>query len=206
MVGLGHANLRLVRRDLIFMRKEIINNKGFTIFELLVSTSIIIMLTALFLANYHGTGQKADLNTAAQALASDIRRAQSYALGLKEFEGSTPDGGWGVHFQEGNNFYIIFADDDSDGVYNDSGDYYSQTDFSDGIRIETLLGDGGGLPAGPNSQGHIVFIPPDPEISFCGGNHNCTASYSEDMEIILTNDIDYKTIYVNKFGLVDVLN
>ena len=101
------------------------NNCGFTLIELIVSISIIGILTVVFIADFRAAGKKGDLSAAAQQMVSDIRKVQSYTLGLKEFDpGSgldSPDGGWGVFLTRQtprNIFYKIFADYDNNLICN----------------------------------------------------------------------------------------
>ena len=91
--------------------KIIKNNLGFTMVEMIVSIGIVAMIAGIFLANYRGSDRSNQLNLAAEELASNIRLAQSYSLGLVEFEGVTP-GAWGVNLKTGDDYYIIFADSD----------------------------------------------------------------------------------------------
>lgn len=148
------------------------------------------------MANYHGTNKRSELGIIKQKLVSDIRLAQNYSLGSKEYEtDETPDGGWGVHFSLVDpNHYIIFADKDGDFRYN------NDSDKDKAIEIKTL-------PAGVtiNSfspvQGNaldIVFYPPDP-ITYVNGNINTNA------QITIKENINNSTaiVLVNFFGLID---
>lgn len=186
------------------------NLTGFTLIELIVSTFIIGLISTIFMANYHYGGQVGKVSMEAQKLVSDIRRAQSYTLGLKEFKGIRPDGGWGVYFnkQGGNEYkYIIFADygDGSGGsnnqkYNNDSGfdETFQTVDLSNNIEISDIKIDN----ASKNIL-HLTFEPPDPAIYICDNVGSC----GNEAEIILTDvDGNTKTVLVNIFGLVDVEN
>jgi len=88
---------------------------GFTLVEILVSISIMIVITAITLVNYRAGEGRTALNNAAQKMASDIRLAQQFALGEKEFKGQTPQA-WGVCITSSGAYsyfsdtYYIFAD------------------------------------------------------------------------------------------------
>jgi len=175
----------------------------------MISTFVIATLLTVSLVNYHAYGQRADLNMAAQKLASDIRQAQSYSLSLKEFNGVSPEGGWGIFVQERNNFYRIFADgiDTYNKEYDDPGESNINftINFPKQIKVSEVKGDGGNVPGGPNAELHITFEPPDPVVSMC--SKNCSQLYNDYVEIFLANDQnDTVSVIINKFGLVDVVN
>ena len=174
------------------------NKKGFTLFEMMISTFIIATLAAVTLVNYHSYGRKADLNMAAQKLASDIRRTQSYALSLKEFGGMPPDGGWGIFCQKSGSDYIIYIDANNNQFYN-AGEEYDNIALAQGVNINDLLLDGTS-----RNNLYLTFEPPDPAVYICWNSAQCDNNIAE---IELSNSAgEAKTIKVNKFGLVDVVN
>ena len=78
-------------------RKGLIDQRGFTLVEILVVIFIIGTMSAAVLFSF-GKGQEgAMLTRAAAAFESDIRRAQILAITSHDFEGSTPCG-YGVHY------------------------------------------------------------------------------------------------------------
>jgi Tfp pilus assembly protein FimT len=169
------------------------NNFGFTLVELLVSLSIIIMMTTLFLANYHSSNERSKLSSASQQMASDIRLAQSYALGSKKFNGAIPPGGWGVYFNETNTSYIIFADNDGGKDYDDPGEKFSEIDLPANVTISSI---------DVANDVDIVFLPPDPEVFFNG----LTAPAVNSVQIELSDGETVKTVEVNYLGLVDAID
>ena len=172
------------------------SKRGFTLIELLISIFIIVMMSGLFMVNYHNTNKRSELGVIKQKLASDIRLAQNYSLGSKTYDGiTTPNGGWGVHFSLADpTHYIIFADKAAAGFPNGNQAYNT------GEAIETKT-----LPAGitinslsPANTVDVIFFPPDP-ITYINGLDNTTA------EITLKENINNSTavISVNFFGLID---
>ncbi|MBU4375575.1 prepilin-type N-terminal cleavage/methylation domain-containing protein [Patescibacteria group bacterium] len=174
------------------MFKKLKNNAGFTIIELLASTFIVALISGIFLANYRAGDRQASLAGAAQKMASDIRLVQNYALGLREFQGVFPAGGWGVHFEAGNSGYIIFADNDIAEYDYDAGEEYAAVSLPDNVTIDSI--DVGAFL-------DIVFLPPDP-VTYMNSASNISA------QIILKDNQtgSTKTIQVNFLGLVDVVN
>lgn len=181
---------------------------GFTVIEVLVSLSIIVVLSIVSLANFHSYKSQGDLSMAAHKLVSDIRQVQGYALSLKEYApiSDCPDGGWGLYAEESGTSYVLFADSDSDDIYNAVNETYNTINLPDGIFMREFLGNGGAMPGGPNTEVHITYEPPDPVIMLCRGTVNCTQDYN-DIEIILENSNgDTISVIVNIVGLVDVNN
>lgn len=173
-----------------------INNIGFTIFELLVSISIIALLSGLILVNYHSANKRLELVNAAQKMVSDIRLTQNYALGLKEFNGVPPSGGWGLYFNlSSSGSYVIFADSNNDKDYT-SGEEFKIFNSPAGIEMSSVYV---GQTAVADSA-VITFIPPDPTI------------YITDAELFIKITLKEnqgnttKTIEVNSLGLVDVID
>lgn len=171
---------------MLFFNKK---SAGFTMMELMVSIFIIALISGIFLTNYHSTNKRSELILTAQKLVSDIRLMQANSLGAVELAGEVPEGGWGVHFNEGDSDYIIFADIDADYTY-DGGEEYKIINLPGSITINSIdIG---------NSV-DIVFEPPDPTTYI---NTDPVAN----VQIELTDGDSSKTIEVNFFGLIDVID
>jgi len=185
--------------------KNISRQAGFSLIELVTSLSIISILTALFLANYHTINQRTDLVMTAQTMVSDIRTAQSNALGLIEYDGEVPVGGWGVFLSgyTGDNHYVIFADLDGDQAA--SGDESSQNFgsktviFPDKISIDSIY-----LPN--NSEvlkTNIIFLPPDP-LTYIVTDQGTSTAINIRLKESVNNTT--KTIRINFLGLIEVID
>ncbi len=174
---------------------------GFTLIELMVSISIIAIISSMYLVNYRSANKATQLSLAMQKLSSDIRLAQNYSLGLVDFNGEIPEGGWGVHFNQGDNFYTIFADsfDDTIGSYtfDDSSEEFRKINLPKGVSIDSIaIGDTPDM----ESSLDIVFLPPNPT-TYINGVDNTKA------KITLKNtDNNTSDIEVNFFGLIDILD
>lgn len=88
--------------------------KGFTLTELLIVIAILVVLTALAIANYKGIGNRKDVELQAQKFVSVLKQAQMMALTGEKIDGSRPNA-YGVYIEENVKTYILFADKDNDG-------------------------------------------------------------------------------------------
>jgi prepilin-type N-terminal cleavage/methylation domain-containing protein len=178
-------------------KRKACHNKGFTLLELVVSIAIIAMITGLFMANFHSSSARSLLIVTAQKLASDIKVAESQALGSQIFGSALPPGGWGIHLDlTANTKFIIFADNDGDGAYTQS-EKYKETILPGKIYINGMAQSGGGA---VNNPIDIMFIPPDPTIQIKSG----ATSYN-DVVVTLSDSNSTKKVLVNFFGLADVI-
>jgi prepilin-type N-terminal cleavage/methylation domain-containing protein len=181
-----------------FLKRE-----GFTLIELVVSIAIVASITGIFLANYHSANKQSELTMAAQKLVSDIRLAQNYSLGSKEYGGNMPSGGWGAHFNKTSSpgSYRIFADSNGNMEYDageDDKDKGGQiVDLPGGVRIAEI-NTGSSI-----NLVDITFLPPDPVTNIWDGanNYNMAQIKLQGEDASLT-----KTVLVNFFGLVEVID
>jgi len=188
-------------------KKKIKNNRGFTLAELMVSVAVIVIVSAMTLVNFRSSSDNNKSIMAAQKLASDIRMVQGWALSLKDFNGSSPDGGWGVRFLKNESSYIIFADIDESKKYRASEDStpnnenYRVVKILNDIKINTLRFNG----TTNRNYGYIVFIPPEPKTEIGGSpnesNDNLQTESANTIEIELEGGTK---VTVNKYGMVDI--
>lgn len=165
-------------------------NKGFTLIELLVVTSIIVLFTALVLANYRLGEKQLGLQRAAHQLAQDLRRAQEMALSSQKINGQVPKG-YGVYFNKNQAFqYILFADLDGNQQYSGSSEKKEEKTLEGIVRISQLSPE-----SDSDSALTITFVPPDPTTVF----------YPDAATAFITLSAEgTKTIQVNKAGLIAV--
>lgn len=191
---------------------------GFTLAELLVTIFIIGLISAFMIVNYRDTGKNGELNMAAQKMVSDIRLAQSFSLGLKEFNCPAdlpdfpggmkfPDGGWGVSFDTTTqNSYFIFADCNGSGLVS-ADNIFKTVNFQSGVNLSNLSAyDGGGSEI---DRINTVFTPPDPKTDIKGYKYHGNKwddLESEYIRINNTSNTNCKKVMVNKVGLVDFVN
>jgi len=161
---------------------------GFTLIELVVVTSIIVLITALILPNYRAGDQQLSLQRAVHKLTQDLRRAQEMALSSQEFDNQTP-AGYGIYFDKNQpTKYILFADIDGDGQY-------FNPDPEEMVEEITLEGQAIISDLSPETLStlNIVFVPPDPDVSFYPDADSASITIKTEEE---------KTVQINKAGLI----
>jgi prepilin-type N-terminal cleavage/methylation domain-containing protein len=188
-----------------YCMKNIDNNRGFSLVELVISVAIISLLTTIFLANYHSINERTDLAMTAQTLVSDIRFAQANALGLIKYGDDIHEGGWGV-FMSSNpdeRRYMMFADIDSskDASSDESEQIFGAktVNLPEKISIDSIYLDSGA----PVSDVNIIFSPPDP-LTYIVTNFGETQAINIRLKEAINNTT--KTVRINFLGLVEVID
>jgi len=186
------------------------NNKAFTLIEILAVISIIILLSGIVLVNYRVGERQFALQRAAGKLASDIRRAQEMAVASEECQpcgGGIPAGGYGISIVKWSESYKLYADENNDKHYEFIHEsYVEQIYYEKGVMLKDVrLLDPNRNPI----EITINFTPPDPEINLQGD----VGTHTESKEAVITlclTDTDCldpkntKTITVNKAGRIDI--
>lgn len=186
---------------------------AFTMMEMLVSISVIMIISIIFIANYRNTNKRTDLIMTSQMTVADFRFAQNNSLGLVKYNASVPAGGWGIHINTNDNSYTIFADLDApetpgymrydastEGVY----DYGARkTSFGENMVIESLSIYNGSLWL-PATQANITFLPPDPQTNIFNPDTDLEGRLIE-IEIKDLRGGDIKKIQINFLGLIEVV-
>ncbi|MCD4705936.1 prepilin-type N-terminal cleavage/methylation domain-containing protein [bacterium] len=120
-------------------RKTTNNNFGFSLIELLVSVSILIIITSISVNSFSMWQKNENLKQSALTLMSNIQKTQVMSLSGQMYNGSVPDS-YGVYFNDTNlTSYIIFADVDGDHIYdNDGTEMLATYDLLDDVSISNL--------------------------------------------------------------------
>lgn len=187
----------------------LISKPGYTFLEMIVSISIVVMITALFIANYNAANKRTDLVMLGQKLVADFHQAQNNSMGLVSYHGDVPAGGWGIHFDTTQpDRYVVFADLNGPGeagymVYDASQegvqDYGARTTiFSPNLKLDSLV-----MGASNISNVNVTFLPPDPQTNIYSGMATGTS-----LQIKLKDERNntFRTIQVNFLGLVEVID
>lgn len=197
------------------------NKSGFTLIEMITSISLVVMITAIFVANYRTGNKRTDLIMTAQKLVADIHAAQNNTLGLVKYGDEVPAGGWGLSFSVASPQYTLFADLDRPAS-NEPGqiwpkdpgymDYNPSTEglvdlgarvvnLPQGIEISSIMINDTSQTGYPSAN--VSFLPPDPKTNIYYG-----FSTSSVLRINLREKSTgkIKTVRVNFLGLVEVIN
>jgi prepilin-type N-terminal cleavage/methylation domain-containing protein len=157
---------------------KVINQKGFTLLEIVLAMSVLAILLGIATINLMGATNKTYQTTTATTLYVDLRSQQVKAMN-GDTEGSGTTGAYGVYFQPTQ--YILFR-----------GNSYSPinpTNFA--VKIPTDVNFTNIL--FPNSQ--IVFASGSGEFANFASGHN---------SVIINNvqGLGQKTVTLNRFGVV----
>lgn len=169
-------------------------NRGFTMFELMITISIMVIISALVLVNFRGFNRQVAVGRAAQEVSLTFRSAQARALAVQKFAptGQFPQG-YGVFFTKtANTSYILFADLDKNGLYAEN-EKVDEIILPKPLIISGLFAKEKTSPPGTSYRElHIVYYRPDPVIVMRGVNESGISSDlgAGDVEIILGSSDD----------------
>jgi len=175
--------------------------KSFTLVELMVVISIIVILSLIMIPNYRSFQKDLALRRAAIKLAQDIRRVQGIVMAATECEecgGGVPSTGYGIHFKLAwGTYYKIYADDGNEKYGGGDTQIGNDIYLEKGIFIYSVS---------PSSLS-INFKPPDPiiKIETEAGVDQTNATITLCIEgSDCLDPTKTKAIAVNKAGLVAV--
>jgi type II secretory pathway pseudopilin PulG len=186
-------------------KKQQTSHLAFTLIEIIVVIGIFVGLMSAAVVNYRSGNRQSQLRLTAQSLATNIRLAQSYAVGSKDFvdlSGSdhisqAPVGGWGINLNKNNpGYYQIVVDLNDDHLFDSTNDkVFRKINLPETIIIDDIIDSN----TGTVSSGTIFFKPPEPETFINGSANNW-------ITIILKDQFEATTsqVTVNFFGLVEV--
>ena len=173
--------------------------RGFTLIELLVVMGITMMLSVSAIG-YSRTGEETlNLQISVQKVLTDINQVTSYALSSPGRKSNPNERycGFGIHFDQGKETYIVFGDvrpsgtdkkcSDSDRKYVEGAD---DKLFSSALKHSTIDNTGG--------VNDILFVPPDPTLYITNGSGMATTTTS--VEIKIKGRGDTGSICVNPIG------
>jgi len=143
---------------------------GFTLIELIVVISIITIITTIVVFQQRNANDQFQLDNAANKFVFEIRKAQTYALGVQRYEEIDEDEqfdvGYGVYFRNAQDNISFFADRPGGTLnrYDADDEVISTITFPEGITIS-------GIQSGPMGVGNgsIVYRRPDPQAYIYAG-------------------------------------
>ena len=181
-------------------------SKGFTLIEMLVTVSLIIIITSATLLNFNSLGDAFDLDREVQSVAQDIKNAISMTMALEEYEGAPADRivAYGIRFINNSDeyeriVYFINPDDPTDGL---------TTSVLETVRIEKskIVSIKTSQIGVSRSEIVIVFVPPHPKTFIGTIGSSWTSQYDNAyIEIASKSDsTNTRTINVNKYGRIEI--
>ena len=175
-------------------------NKGFTLPEVLVVLSIIVIISTFMIINFRDAEESGKLQRSAQLLVQKIRKAQNLAMSSVEYQGAVP-GAYGIYMEKQSPIlYTLFVDLNGNYAWNGIGGggdgMVEELSLEEGIEIIDII---------PGPKLHITFIPPDPSV-LINSNVNTT-----DVTITLRRvggvcPEDCRYVKLNNKGWVSVSN
>ena len=185
-------------------------NRAFTLIELMVTVSLISLLSVLTLANFRQGNKQFALTRSAYQLAQGIRRAEEMAISSQEFKGAF-QGGFGIHLtltptNQDRGQYTLFVDCDNDNQFDEvsltcsdcTGGSCTPNSFSE--KVETIFLEKGIYISelSPSAESLVIkFYPPDPVVTI-----NPDASLAS---VSLTfGQSQKKEVKINKAGLIEI--
>ncbi|MDD5606319.1 MAG: type II secretion system protein [Candidatus Pacebacteria bacterium] len=172
--------------------------KAFTLVELLVVLSIIVIMTAVIIVNYRPGERTINLQREGVKLSQNVRKVQAMlgsnweaCSGQENYEYS-----YGLFLDVEQEQYIIFADCDGNKEYNEEQDGIVEIiELEKDIEIASIK-------YGEEETNilSIVFVLPDPTVYF-----SPSADYA-DITFQTNNGNNSVTIRINKIGLVEFLS
>ncbi len=151
-----------------FLNTNKIKTGGFTALEMIVVVGIMALVATLILANISSFGDRLSVDRAAEEIASSVRQAQAFGLGVKESGvGSGIFPGYGLYFQNtANNSYILFADKNNNLQYS-ADEKVSEFFLSNNVQIFNLCANQKQTPVGPCGLADLtaIYLRPQPQVS-----------------------------------------
>jgi len=187
------------------------HRSGFTLFELMVTISLVVLLLTLSSLSYRNANKRTELVLTAHQVGAMGRLAESYAASAKEFDTTTVGQNiWGLYFDKSNAVsakkIIMFVDKNINSRY-DLGEEVKTLDLPRQIAVSLILKPNPSSPADWISaeQAVVLFTPPDPKTKLWCNIGNTWIS-TDILRVVLKDDANQsvKDIRFNFFGLIDV--
>jgi prepilin-type N-terminal cleavage/methylation domain-containing protein len=145
-------------------KRPLSTQRAFTIVELLVTLTIVVLVTGIVMIRYSSFNSSVLLTSQAYLTAFDVREAQSLAVSVRGRSSEFREE-YGLYFDMGTpNSYILFQDDDSNGE-------------NDPVRYNTSAND--------EAIGSPYKIDPRFTIlNVCGTNNSSRTCYTDDEDTL----------------------
>lgn len=180
--------------------------RGFTLMELLVVTGIVVIISAIMLANHAAFGGSITLRNLAYDIALSLREAQTYGISVRQFQGDF-SAGYGVHIRLSSpTEYILFADGVTQNSVYDAGELVRSASIAGGFHIADVCivpaGQSSELCAGDGvTQVDITFVRPEPDAHI---RYNGTTAAQSARIVLQSPRGDQKNVIVETAGQISV--
>lgn len=171
--------------------------RGFSLVELLVAVSILVLLAGVVLARYKDFDSITLLQSLAYDVALSIREAQVLGVGVRGAADSY-DPPFGVHFDVNTpTQYVLFRDSDENDTYSAS-EMVSLFHIGNGHSITDICFDGDCSV----NEANVLFERPDLDAIFAtGGNRETTVAV---MTITLSSQNHTQVVQVRSTGQISL--
>lgn len=164
-------------------------NHGFTLIEVVVVVGVIAIIAAVTLASFPEFSERIGIEQEAGKLTLALRKSQSYALAVREFQaGSGIFPPYGVNITTNDpTHYTIFGDVNSSNRFEGFlGEAVEVTAAEKRISISQICGNSQSVPVGSCtlSSADIAYIRPIPTVSLIGVDGGLPLSYN-DIKVVL---------------------
>ena len=180
--------------------------KGFTLVELMVTTSIFVFITALMIVKYGSFNQGTLLTNLAYDVALTIRTAQTYGLSVQRKDSNLEfKYAYGVNFDTNtlyNKQIILFIDSVIDGNYSNSTELVSTYNIKRGAKIAGFCTVTCSV---PNTTGYvnISFLRPNPDAVIHVNGSTNNESYLK--IFVQATDGSMRSVTVRQTGQIDTM-
>ena len=169
---------------------EIRIKSGFTLIEVILVVGIVIVIASITLANFPEFNERIGIEQEAGKFVLAARKAQSYALGVREFQiGSKIFPPYGVSATINDRIHFtVFGDTNlSNRFENFLGESVEVFTVSPRVEIHEICGNYQSIPPGPCNltTADIVYIRPAPSIVLTGVVGGIPLSYN-DIKVVFT--------------------
>ncbi len=173
------------------------NEKGFTLIEILVISFIVGFLSVAILFNYRNGQDQASLSRVAAAFESDIRKTQNLAVNGADFGGIVPCG-YGLYYID-NKTYRIYVGQKV-GMQSCQSSNHNYQNGTDSVYQELIIVEPGVIFI--NSFSDVFFEPPDPATYI---NNNKSVGVSVTIQLCLEKDLNIcRNVTIDTAGRISI--
>ncbi len=157
---------------------------GFTIIEIVVVIGVMALIAGMTLVSFPEFSERISIEQEAGKFSLALRRAQSYALAVREFgAGSGIFPGYGVNVSLATpDQYLVFGDPNRSSRYESFlNEAVETTTVERRVRVIRICGNSQSVPAGSCtlSSADLFYIRPGPTIVLTGVDSGLAATYND---------------------------